>query len=153
MPPVVVASPHALKDFIGREIGVSDWLRVTQNRIQTFADATGDDQWIHVDAERARKESPWGTTIAHGFLTLSVVSHLARQVLEVGGVRMRVNYGLNRVRFPSAVRADSRIRARVALQSLKELPDCFEATLLVTVECENAEKPCCVAEWLVRYYT
>ena len=152
MPPVIVASPQALKRFVGREIGVSDWIRVTQERIQKFAEATEDSQWIHVDTERARKESPWGSTIAHGFLTLSLVSHLARQVLDVGGVRMRVNYGLNRVRFPTAVREDSRIRARVALQALKELPDCFEATLLVTVEGEGADKPCCVAEWLVRYY-
>lgn len=153
MPPLVVDTPQALKDFAGRELGVSDWFRITQEHIRKFAEATEDQQWIHVDTERASKESPWGTTIAHGFLTLSLVSHLARQVLDVRGVRMRVNYGLNRVRFPSPVRADSRIRARVSLQSLKELPDCVEAALLVTVEGENLEKPCCVAEWLVRYYT
>ena len=154
MPPLVIDTPRALKDLVGRELGVSEWFRVTQNRIRQFAEATEDPQWIHLDVERAKRESPWGTTIAHGFLTLSLVSHLARQVIEVrGGVRMRVNYGLNRVRLPSPVRADSRIRARVTLQSLKELPDCVETLQLVTVEGENAEKPCCVAEWLVRYYT
>jgi acyl dehydratase len=152
MPPLVVNSPQELTNFVGREIGVSDWFPVTQDRIRKFAEATEDTQWIHVDAERARKESPWATTIAHGFLTLSLTSHLARQVLDVRGVRMRVNYGLNRVRFPAAMRAESRIRARVALQSLKELPDSFEATLLVTLEGENLDKPFCVAEWLVRYY-
>jgi acyl dehydratase len=154
MPPVVFDTPHSLKDYVGREIGVSEWFRVTQDRIRQFAEATEDTQWIHLDTERAKRESPWGTTIAHGFLTLSLVSHLARQVIEIrGGVRMRVNYGLNRVRFPSPVRADSRIRARVTLQSLKELPDCVETVQLVTVEGENVEKPCCVAEWLVRYYS
>jgi len=152
MAPLVVNSPQELKNLVGREIGVSGWFGVTQDRILQFAEATEDTQWIHVDAERARKESPWGTTIAHGFLTLSLMSHLAREVLDVRGVRMRVNYGLNRVRFPAAVRADSRIRARIALQFLKELPDCKEATLLITLESENSDKPCCVAEWLVRYY-
>jgi acyl dehydratase len=152
MPPLVINSMQELKNLVGREIGASDWFRVTHDRIRQFAAATEDTQWIHVDSERAKRESPWGATIAHGFLTLSLVSHLAREVLDVRGVRMRVNYGLNRVRFPSAVRAESRIRARVALQALKELPDCFEATLLVTLEGESLDKPCCVAEWLVRYY-
>ncbi|MGA3295359.1 MAG: MaoC family dehydratase [Candidatus Acidiferrales bacterium] len=150
--PLVIDTPHALKDFIGRELGVSEWFTVTQDRIRRFADSTEDHQWIHEDADRARRESPYGTAIAHGFLTLSLIGHLARQAFEVRGVRLIVNYGLNRVRFPSPVLADSRIRARVALQSLKEFPDCFEAALLVTVEGENAPKPCCVVEWLVRYY-
>lgn len=154
MPPLVFDTPHALKDYVGREIGVSEWFSVSQDRIRQFAEVTEDPQWIHLDAERAKRESPWGTTIAHGFLTLSLVSRLARQVIEVrGGVRMRVNYGLNRVRFPSPVRADSRIRAHVTLRSMKELSDCVETVQLVTVEGEDAEKPCCVAEWLVRYYT
>jgi acyl dehydratase len=154
MPPLVLDTPHALKDFVGREIGVSEWFRVTQDRIRQFAEAVEDPQWIHLDRERATKESPWGTTIAHGFLILALVGHLARQVFDIrSGVRMRVNYGLNRVRFPSPVRADSRIRAHVTLQSSKELPDSVEAVFLVTVEGENAEKPCCVAEWLVRFYT
>jgi acyl dehydratase len=153
MPARVVESIEALKDLVGREIGVTDWFVVSQERIQQFAEATEDGQWIHVDPERARKESPYGTTIAHGFLTLSLLSHFIKQVIDVrGGLRFAVNYGSNRVRFPAAVRADSKIRARVMLQSLKQLPDAFEAVFAITVEGEGNEKPCCIAEWIVRYY-
>jgi acyl dehydratase len=152
MPPLILETPQALKEFVGRELGVSDWFLVTQERIRQFAAATEDHQWIHEDRERAARESPYGTTIAHGFLTLSLIGHLAKQVFQVRGVRMSVNYGLNRVRFPAPVRADSRIRARVALKALKELADCVEAEVVVTVEAENAAKPCCVAEWLMRFY-
>jgi len=153
MPARVVESIEALKDLVGREIGVTDWFVVSQERIQQFAEATEDGQWIHVDRERARKESPYGTTIAHGFLTLSLLSHFIKQVIDVrGGLRFAVNYGSNRVRFPAAVRADSKIRARVMLQSLKQLPDAFEAVYAITVEGEGNEKPCCIAEWIVRYY-
>src|SRR5260370_28943811 len=128
MPPLVVETLLSLKEFVGREIAVTDWLIMTQERIQQFAEATDDRQWVHVDRERAQKESPYGATIAHGFLTLSLLSHFLKQAVEIrSGVRMGINYGLNRVRFPSAVRAGSRIRARVSLQSLKELPDCAEA--------------------------
>ncbi len=154
MAPLTVENLQSLKSFVGREIGVTDWFTLTQERIQQFAEATEDRQWIHVDRERAQKESPYGTTIAHGFLTLSLLSYFLKQAIEIrGGVRMGINYGLNRVRFPAAVRAGSRIRARVSLQSLKELPDCQEAVFSITVECEGAEKPCCAAEWLVRYYS
>ena len=154
MPPLILETPLGLKEFVGREIGVSDWFLVTQERIAQFAAATEDHQWIHEDRERAARESPYGTTIAHGFLTLSLIPHLAEQVFQVrGGERMRVNYGLNRVRFPAPVAAGSRIRARVALRWLKELPDCVEAEVLVTVEVENTAKPSCVAEWLMRFYT
>jgi acyl dehydratase len=152
MPPLILETPLALKDFVGREMGVSDWFPVTQERIRQFAAATEDHQWIHEDRERAARESPYGRTIAHGFLTLSLIGHLAAQVFQVRGARMSVNYGLNRVRFPAPVPADSKIRARVALKALKELPDCVEAEVLVTVEAENAAKPCCVAEWLMRFY-
>lgn len=153
MPPLIVETPHGLKEFVGRELGVSDWFKVTQERIRQFAATTEDHQWIHEDRERAARESPYGTTIAHGFLTLSLISHLAEQVFHVrGGERMRVNYGLNRVRFPAPVPADSKIRARIALQALKELPDCLEGELLVTVEGEKSAKPCCVAEWIMRFY-
>lgn len=154
MPPLVVDSLESLNEFVGREIGVTDWVPVTQERIQQFAEATEDRQWIHLDRERAQKESPYGTTIAHGFLTLSLLSHFMKQALEIrGGVRMAVNYGLNRVRFPSAVRAGSRIRARVSLQSLKNIRGTFEAVFSAAIECEGGEKPCCVAEWVVLYYT
>jgi acyl dehydratase len=153
MPPLVVNDLRSLKELVGREIGVSEWFRVTQERIQEFAEATEDRQWIHLDGERASKESPYGDTIAHGFLTLSLISHLMKDVMEIrSGVRLAVNYGLNRVRFPAAVRTDSRVRARVTLLALKELPDCSEAIFAVTVEIDQSEKPGCVAEWIVRYY-
>jgi acyl dehydratase len=150
---VTLKTPDALKQYAGQEIAVTDWIFVTQDRIDKFADATGDHQWIHVDSARAQRESPYGTTIAHGFLTLSLVSDFIHQALEIRGVRMAINYGLNRVRFPSAVRAGSRVRARVALQSVKEFKEGLEATWVVTIEAEGSEKPRCVAEWLVRYYS
>jgi acyl dehydratase len=153
MPPLAVENLQSLRGFVGREIGVTDWLTLTQERIQQFAEATEDRQWIHLDHERAQKESPYGRTIAHGFLTLSLLSYFLKQAIEIrSGMRMGINYGLNRVRFPSAVRSGSRIRARVALQSLKELPDCSEAAFSISVECEGGDKPCCAAEWIVRYY-
>jgi acyl dehydratase len=153
MAALLVKSPQALKELLGKEIGTSEWFRVRQERIEQFAEATEDRQWIHVDRARASKESPYGTTIAHGFLTLSLMSHLMSTAVQIqGGIRLAVNYGLNRVRFPAAVRSDSRIRARVALLVLKELSDSVEATYAVTMEREESEKPGCVAEWIVRYY-
>jgi acyl dehydratase len=150
---VVVETPGALKGYLGKEIGVSEWLTITQERIAQFAEATEDRQWIHLNHERAEKESPYGTTIAHGFLTLSLISRFMKDVVQVrGGSGMTVNYGLNRVRFPSPVRAGSRIRARVVLVNVKELPDACESTFSVTIESEGCEKPCCVAESIVRYY-
>jgi len=142
-----------LREFVGREIGVTEWLEITQERIDKFADATDDRQWIHVDRERAGRESPYGATIAHGFLTLSLLSKFLREAVQLSGVRMAINYGLNRVRFPSAVRAGSRIRARIVLQSIRDVGDATEATYAITIETQDAEKPCCVAEWVARYYT
>jgi acyl dehydratase len=154
MPPLVLDSPQSLKQFVGREIGVTEWLTVTQDRIAKFAEATEDRQWIHTDPERARKESPYGTTIAHGFLTLSLLSYFVKQAIEVrSGVRMGINYGLNRVRFPAAARVGSKIRARVSLQSMKEIREAIEVVFSVSVESEGSEKPCCVAEWVVLYYS
>ena len=152
MAPVPVATLEDLKNFAGREIAVTGWLQITQERINQFADATGDHQWIHIDRERAGRESPYGTTIAHGFLTLSLLSHFMHEAIQLGGLRMAINYGLNRVRFPAAVRSGSRVRARIVLQSVRDLPDSVEATYSVTIEAEGSEKPCCVAEWLARYY-
>jgi acyl dehydratase len=153
MPPLVVETVLSLKDFVGSEIALADWLTMTQDRINRFAEATEDRQWIHIDAERASKESPYGATIAHGFLTLSLVSHFMKEAIQIrGGVRLAVNYGLNRVRFPFPVRAGSRVRARIGLLSLKELSDAVEATFSISMEVENSDKPCCVAEWVVRYY-
>ncbi|HKW26786.1 MAG TPA: MaoC family dehydratase [Terriglobales bacterium] len=148
----VVPTPQGLAEFIGRELAVSDWVEVTQERIQQFAEATGDRQWIHTDAERAGRESPYRATIAHGFLTLSLISHLMEQAVCVGGVRLAINYGLNRVRFPTPVRTGSKIRAHFNLQSLKDVGGGVEAMYGVTVEVEGERKPCCVAEWIVRYY-
>ena len=153
MPARVIESIQALKDLVGHEIGPTDWLTVTQERIQQFAEATEDRQWIHLDRERAQRESPYGTTIAHGFLTLSLLSHLMKQAIQVRGVGMGVNYGVNRVRFPAPVRSGSRIRARIMLNSVKDFPGGSEAILSFAVECEGSDKPCCVAEWIVRYYS
>ena len=153
MPPLVVESIDSLQAFVGREICVTDWLAVTQDRIQQFAEATEDRQWIHVDRARAQLESPYKSTIAHGFLTLSLLSHFLKQAIQIRrGVRMGINYGLNRVRFPSPVLADSKIRARLSLESLKKLPGSFEATYAITIEAGGGGKPCCTAEWIVRYY-
>ena len=153
MPPVVLETLQALNDFVGREIASTEWLTITQDRIDRFAEATEDRQWIHVDRGRAQRESPYGTTIAHGFLTLSLLSHFMKQAIQIkSGVRLGINYGLNRVRFPSPVRVDSQIRARVSLLSLKEISGAVEAAYSITVEAQGTEKPCCVAEWIVRYY-
>ncbi|MGA2095939.1 MAG: MaoC family dehydratase [Candidatus Acidiferrum sp.] len=150
---VIFEVPGDLKEFLGKEIGISEWLTVSQERILQFAEATEDRQWIHLDRERAEKESPYGTTIAHGFLTLSLISRFMKDVIQIrSGVGMAINYGLNRVRFPAPVRAGSRIRGRVALVVLKEMEAAYEVTFSVTVEAEGGEKPCCVAETLVRYY-
>lgn len=152
MQPFVLDKLDELKSYVGTEVVTTDWLLVTQERIQHFAEVTEDRQWIHVDRERARRDSPYGTTIAHGFLTLSLLSKLMMQSIKIQRARMAINYGLNRVRFPSALPADSKIRARFALQSLREVSGGFEAVWSVIVEREGADKPCCAAEWVVRYY-
>ncbi|MDE3195907.1 MAG: MaoC family dehydratase [Acidobacteriota bacterium] len=136
----------------GRQIAVSEWIAIDQERIDRFAHATDDAQWIHLDIGRAERESPYGATVAHGFLTLSMLSHCSREVLAIEGTRMRVNYGLNRVRFPAAVRAGSFIRARFDLCGVKDFEGGADLTLAVTVDLQGSEKPCCVAEWIVRYY-
>jgi acyl dehydratase len=141
-----------LDGLVGREVATSDWLVVTQDRINAFADATGDHQWIHVDIERARADTPFGATIAHGFLTLSLLSALMRDTVTVDGPRMTLNYGLNRVRFVSPVPSGSRIRARIALARIDDMGDSIQATWSVTVEREGGDKPALVAEWIVRYY-
>jgi acyl dehydratase len=153
MPKLVLESLQTLKEYVGREIATTGWLPVTQERIREFAEATGDHQWIHVDPERAQRESPYGAAIAHGFLTLSLVSHFMREAIQLpSDVRQTINYGLNRVRFPAAVRAGEKIRARVRLQSYHEMQGSAEAVFDITMEAENAAKPCCVAEWILRYY-
>ena len=152
MPVTQIESIAALRGHVGQEVAVSDWLAVSQERINQFAEATEDRQWIHVDPERAARESPFKETIAHGFLTLSLLSELGKRAMSVGGVRMGINYGLNRVRFVSPVPAGSRIRGRFTLGVVDDISGGAQATWNVTVEREGSEKPSCVAEWLVRYY-
>jgi acyl dehydratase len=144
----------ALGERAGREIAASDWMEVTQDRITQFAEATGDRQWIHVDPARAAAESPFGSTIAHGFLTLSLISVLMRRAIQFPHVRMAVNYGVNRVRFPSPVRAGARVRGRFAPASVEriEKDGSIQVTWTATIDVEGADKPACVAEWVVRYY-
>jgi acyl dehydratase len=142
-----------VQSSLGREAGVSEWLTVTQELIDGFADLTGDRQWIHVDGERARRESPFGTTIAHGFLTVSLLSRLMREVVDFSsGPGMRLNYGFNRLRFPAPVRAGSRIRAHVTPNAVREVEDGSEIAWGIVVEIENEPKPALAAEWLVRVY-
>jgi len=143
---------RTLNDRIGQEIAVSDWIEVTQSRIDQFAEATGDSQWIHVDPARAATESPFKTTIAHGFLTLSLLSPLIRESMQFSGLRMAINYGLNRVRFVSPVPAGARIRARITVQAVEEVAGGFQVTWQVTIEREQGGKPACIADWIVRYY-
>ena len=151
--PLVVETLQSLRDLVGREIAATQWFPVTQHRIRQFAEVTEDRQWIHVDRKRAKRESPYGNTIAHGFMTLSLLSRFMKQAIQIrGGIRMSVNYGLNRVRFPSPVCADSKIRVRFTLRSLKDVPDALEAVFDARVEVQGSDKPCCVAEWVVRYY-
>ncbi|AHH17117.1 enoyl-CoA hydratase 1 [Nocardia nova SH22a] len=140
----------AFRAAVGTELGTSDWMRIDQERIDLFAEATGDHQWIHVDPEKAA-QGPYGTTIAHGFLTLSLLVPLANEATSVGGIRMGINYGLNKVRFITPVPAGGRIRARVHLDSVSDIQGGVQAIRTVTVELEGADKPACVAENIVRY--
>jgi acyl dehydratase len=149
MSPRIVNGIEELKTLTGQEVGVSDWLPVTQDMIDRFADVTGDHQWIHVDPERAKRETPFGSTIAHGFLTVSLLPQLSQQAVSVkGDFKMRINYGFNRLRFVSPVRAGSKIRARFTAQKVTD----NEVTWLVTVDVEGQDKPAVVAEWLSRFY-
>jgi acyl dehydratase len=143
---------RTLSDRLGEEIAVGDWLEISQARIEQFAEATGDDQWIHVDPARAARESPFRTTIAHGFLTLSLVSTLMREAIHFSGLRMAINYGLNRVRFISPVPSGSRVRGRFSPAAVEDLGGSIQVTWQITIEREHGDKPSCAAEWIVRYY-
>ncbi len=147
----VFESIAELEQRVGQEIGVSEWITVTQERIQLFADATNDHQWIHLDAERA-KAGPFGTTIAHGFFTLSLLPEMSASAFEVRGTRMGVNYGLNKVRFPAPVPSGSRLRGRFKLVDYEPLEGGAQLTVQVTMEREGSDKPVCVAESLARRY-
>ena len=141
-----------IKSVIGQELGVSDWHVVTQPEINAFADATHDHQWIHVDVERAKKESPFGGPVAHGYYTLSLAPYLMAQIWSVQGVKMGVNYGLNRLRFPAPVLVGKRVRARATLNKVEDVPGGIQVTVGITFEVEGSDKPVCVAEGVYRYY-
>ncbi len=153
MQPRTIETLEELIALEGRELGVSDWIEVTQLQINKFADLTSDHQWIHIDPERAAKESPYGITVAHGFFTLSLISSLLKHVLRLRGDFQRlINYGLNKVRFPAPVPAGARIRGRFTLQSVREVEDGVQVIWLVHIDREGSEKPCVAAEWITRAY-
>lgn len=148
----IIGSLDALAQWVGREIGPGDWLPVDQARIQRFADATGDQQWIHTDPDRARSESPYGTTIAHGYLTLSLLPALLQSCLRIDGIARAINYGLDRVRLPAPVHAGQRVRARVLLERLTPVEGGVQSHWTATIEVEGGDKPACVAQMLARYF-
>jgi len=153
MPLRIINGIEELKTLIGQEVAASEWFEVTQSRINAFADATEDHQWIHIDVDRAGTDSPFHSTIAHGFLTLSLLPHLGAQAFKVeGDFKMGINYGLNRLRFVSPVPAGSRVRAKFTLQQVEDVAGGAQLTWSVTCEIEGGAKPALVAEWLVRYY-
>ncbi len=141
-----------VKSLIGEELGSSDWHRVTQEDVNAFADVTRDHQWIHIDVVRAEKESPYGTTIAHGYFTLSLVPYLMSQVWKVKGVKMGVNYGLNKLRFPAAVPVGKKVRAHATLANVEDVKGGMQVAVNITIEVEDGKKPACVIEALFRYY-
>jgi acyl dehydratase len=149
----VFASPEALQAAAGTELGVSSWVEITQERIDRFAEATGDRQWIHIDPERARRESPYLTTIAHGYLTLSMLPVFIYDVIRLDGVRQSVNYGSNRVRFPAPVPSGSLLRGRIRLIAAEPMAGgAVRAMLHTTVEIQGSERPACVAETMAIHY-
>ena len=142
--------PSEVRSAVGKEVCVTDWVRVDQQRIDKFAEATGDFQWIHVDVERA-KASSYGGTIAHGFLTLSLLSAFGPKIYNVNGIKMGINYGLNKVRFPQPVRVGSKVRAGAELIEITDIPGGKQAVSKWTVEIDGEAKPACVAEWVTRF--
>jgi acyl dehydratase len=140
------------KTMLGQEIGISDWMLIDQERVNGFALVTGDQQWIHVDVERARRESPFGGPIAHGYLTVSLLAKFAGECIAVDGIRLAVNYGLNRVRFAAPVKVGSRIRARFVLAAVDDIDGGAQMQWQATIEIEGGEKPACIAEMLTRWY-
>ena len=149
--PATFQTADELRAAVGRSFGPSDWLLVEQSRIDGFADATGDHQWIHVDPVRAAN-GPFGATIAHGYLTLSLVNYFLPQLIAVPGAKMGVNYGCDRVRFPAAVRSGTRIRANAAITAVEDVAGGVQVTIRITVEPEGGGKPACVADTLSRFY-
>lgn len=148
----IINNLDELATWIGREMGSSEWIAIEQDRIQKFADATGDQQWIHIDADRARRESPYKSTIAHGFLTLSLLPMIFESCVRIDGIGMSINYGLDRVRFPAPVLSGQRVRGRLTLERLDPIAGGFQAQWLATLDVEGGDKPVCVAQMLARYY-
>jgi acyl dehydratase len=149
--PTVFESPRDLAKAVGQQLGHSDWLEITQERIDQFAEATGDHQWIHTDPERA-KQGPFGATIAHGYLTQSLVNLFLPQIVEVRGISMGVNYGADRLRFPAPVPVGSRIRGSAELLEVEEIKGTVQTKVRVTVEIEGSDRPACVIDTISRYY-
>lgn len=147
-----IASVEELKSLVGQEIAITDWTEISQERVNLFAEATGDYQWIHLDAERCRTESPYGTTIAHGFLTLSLLPILMQQAISMPESKLSVNYGLNKVRFPAPVPVGSRIRGRITPLKVEDIEGGIQTTWQVTIEREGSDKPVCIAESIARRY-
>jgi acyl dehydratase len=147
-----IASVAELRELVGQEIAVTEWFTVNQERVNQFADATGDHQWIHLDVERSRKESPYGTTIAHGFLTLSLLPLIMQSAVSMPEAKLSVNYGLNKVRFPAPVPVGSKVRGRLALKDVEDIEGGVQVTWAVTIEREGGDKPVCVAESIARRY-
>jgi len=147
----IIERPGDLMGQEGLKIGPSDWMDMTQERVNTFADATGDHQWIHVDVERAQK-GPFGAPIAHGYLTLSLAAKLMPEILEIKGLKMGINYGTDKVRFLNPVKVGSRVRGHGEFLEIKEVPGGYQSTLRVTIEIEGEEKPACVVDTISRYY-
>ena len=147
-----IANVDELKALVGQEVAQSDWITVTQEQVNLFAEATGDHQWIHVDVERSNRELPYGGTVAHGFLTLALLPQLMGQSISMGDVKMLLNYGLNRVRFPAPLPVGSNVRGVITLQSVEDIPGGAQVVWEVIMEREGGDKPVCVAEFIVRRY-
>ncbi len=147
-----IASLADLKNLVGQEVAVSGWIKIDQARINLFAQASGDHQWIHVDVERCRNESPYGTPIAHGFLTLSLLPMLLQSSITFPPCKLAVNYGLNRARFPAPMQVDQCMRARMTLQAAEDIAGGVQMVWEVVLECDVADKPVCVAELILRHY-
>jgi acyl dehydratase len=149
--PTVLEGADAIRAAVGKHLGYSDWVLITQERVNQFADATGDHQWIHVDVERAKKESPYGGTIAHGYLTMSMSNELVPRVVRMGGFAMGINYGVDKVRFPAPVKVGERVRAGVEIAEVTDVPGGIQVKMRIAVEVEGSEKPACVIESLARW--
>ncbi len=149
----IIATLAELKTLVGQEIAVSDWIGIPQEKVQQFADVTGDRQWIHIDVERSHTESPFGGTIAHGFLTLSLLPTMMESAVTMSDVKMAVNYGLNKVRFPAPVPVGSWLRGRISVLAVDDIPDGAQVTWQISVERSGSDKPVCVAELISRRYS